>query len=317
MSSEVIMVVGPQASGKTTVTQPLRAQGYMHVSRDVSGGKISDLLHPFEGFLKDGANIVLDNTFPKATARKPFIELAKRYKATIRCVIMATPIEECQINALRRMWQRYGQVFYTANDIKEHPKAKNDPNIFPVVVLFRYKKEYEKPTTDEGFDRIETQKFVRLPWGDGYSNKALLLDYDSTLRETKSGAKWPTNTVDIEIMPNRTPVLQRYVKDGYLLLGVSNQSAIAKRQFTIEEAQAMFDHTNKLLGVQVTEVAFCPHGVPPSCYCRKPQSGMGVHLIERHQLDPNQCIMVGDATTDKTFAKRLGIQYADQGDFFA
>ena len=69
------------------------------------------------------------------------------------------------------------------------------------------------------------------------------------------------------------------------------------------------------LGLEI-RVRFCPHNVPPTCYCRKPQAGMGVGLIREHDLDPSQCVYVGDQTTDKTFAKRLGFQYEDAKSFF-
>ena len=45
-------------------------------------------------------------------------------------------------------------------------------------------------------------------------------------------------------------------------------------------------------------------------------SGVWVDLMIKHKLDPRQSIMVGDMTTDKTFAARSGIQYYDQSDFF-
>ena len=43
---------------------------------------------------------------------------------------------------------------------------------------------------------------------------------------------------------------------------------------------------------------------------------MGVYLIMKYGLDPTKCIFVGDQTTDKTFAKRLGMEYFDEADFF-
>jgi histidinol phosphatase-like enzyme len=52
------------------------------------------------------------------------------------------------------------------------------------------------------------------------------------------------------------------------------------------------------------------------CYCRKPQSALGVYFIEKYKLDPRKCVMVGDQTTDKTFAKRFGMEYVDEKEFF-
>ena len=52
------------------------------------------------------------------------------------------------------------------------------------------------------------------------------------------------------------------------------------------------------------------------CYCRKPMSGMPVSFMLEHRLNPKLCIFVGDQTTDKTCATRMGIPYVDQAEFF-
>jgi hypothetical protein len=85
---------------------------------------------------------------------------------------------------------------------------------------------------------------------------------------------------------------------------------------TYDAAIELFNHTNKLLGHDV-DVSFCQHqSAPPICYCRKPQVGMGVEFINRYKLNRKDCIMVGDFTSDKTFAERCGFQYVDQEEFF-
>ena len=44
--------------------------------------------------------------------------------------------------------------------------------------------------------------------------------------------------------------------------------------------------------------------------------GLGVEFIEVYKLDPKQCIVVGDQTSDKTFARRCGFNYIDANTFF-
>ena len=88
--------------------------------------------------------------------------------------------------------------------------------------------------------------------------------------------------------------------DRFSKPGISNQSGIAKGELTVADAEACFQRTNELLGVEI-EFLYCPHRVPPiSCYCRKPQVGLAVQLIEKHKLDRSKTIFVGDMTTDKT-----------------
>jgi HAD superfamily hydrolase (TIGR01662 family) len=309
--ASVKMVVGFPASGKSSITKELIASGGVSLNRDTEGGAVIDLLPKMEQLLKDGKDVVLDNLFATVESRKPFIDAAKAAGVVVDCKIMGTTIEESSVNAVQRMIDLLGH-FPTQEEIK---KSKH-PNIFPIAVLFRYKKEYVKPSKEEGFNSVEVIKFKRRE-NPAFTNKALILDYDGTLRECIGGnEKYPLLEEQIEIKPKRTETIQAYKDKGYILLGASNQSGIAKGELTLEKCQQLFAHTNKLLGHDI-EVCFCPHqSAPPVCYCRKPQVGMGIDYINRYKLDRKQCIFVGDYTTDKTFATRCGFQYVDQAEFF-
>lgn len=317
MKPKLILVMGFPGSGKTTYTKQLTDQGYIQMSRDDFDlpGKICSSAH-FHDFhlratMKAGENIVVDNTYPTIEKRKLAIDLAKQYGYEIHCWHLKTTIEETQYNVCTRMMKRYGKLV----DKNESEATKNDSNIFPPAVLFAYKKTFEKPTEAEGFDKVISKPFVR-EYDPTYTNKAVIFDYDGTLRETKSGAIYPTDPHDIKILPGRVEKLQELENAGYLLLGVSNQSGIAKGHLDHNKAKKCFEMTNHLV-FQDIDYLYCPHNVPPiTCYCRKPMPGHGVVLIEKYKLDPRKCIMVGDMTSDETFAKRCGFKYVDQSKFF-
>lgn len=309
--SKVTMVMGYPASGKSTVTKELAKKGATVLNRDTEGGTIAGLLPKMEVLLKDGKDIILDNLFPTIEVRKPFIELAKKYAAHVHCAYMGTSIEDAQFNVVQRAIGLIGE-FPTPEAIK---KAKHT-NIFPPTVLFKYKKELQKPMTAEGFDTYETVPFVRKE-NPEHINKALIVDYDGTLRECVGGNdKYPVNKSQVQIKPGRAEVLKAYKAKGYMLLGCSNQSGIAKGEVAEDVVKELFDYTNQQLGVDI-EYRFCPHqSAPISCYCRKPMPGIGVEFILKHKLSRKDCIFVGDMTTDKTFAQRCGFQYVDQEEFF-
>ena len=309
--SKVTMVVGFPASGKSTVTKELIKKGAVSLNRDTEGGTIVSLLPKMESLIKDGKDIILDNTFPTIEVRKPFLELAKKLGADISCTLMSTSIEDAQFNVVQRAIGLIGK-FPTPEAIK----AAKHTNIFPPTVLFKYKKEFQKPTVEEGFSKVDVHKFVRLE-NPEFTNKALIVDYDGTLRECIGGnEKFPVSKDQIEIKPGRTKVLQAYKDKGYILLGISNQSGVAKGELSEQTAIELFDYTNKQLGIDI-EYRFCPHqSAPISCYCRKPMPGIGVEFIMKHKLNRKECIFVGDMTTDETFAKRAGFQYVDQAEFF-
>ena len=312
---ELRFILGPPASGKTTYAEQFVERGHVRLNRDTQGGKIIDLLPKMVATLKQGRSVVMDNLFAAAKTRQPFLEQAAAVGVEVHAHIMGASIEDAQINALHRMWSRYGRIFMTAEEKASHDKAKKDSNIFPIAVLFQYRKKYEAPSKNEGFSSIKKEKFVRRHPGPEYINKAIIFDYDDTLRHSTGPLNWPEQPSEVELLPGRKIVVQHLRNEDAILAAVSNQSAISKG-LSVEAAVACFERTNELLDVDL-EYYFCPHKAPPiTCYCRKPQCGFGVLLIEKYKLTPAECIFVGDQTTDKTFAGRLGFHYAEANDFF-
>ena len=311
---KAILLMGFPASGKSSVAQEYIDQGFVHLNRDSLGrnARVRDLLVPMEEALLAGKDVILDNLHATVEGRKPFIDLATQLGVPIECLWMGTSIEDAQINTLCRMWDRYGTIFMDADAIKAHAKAKQDSNMFPPVVLFRYKKTLEKPTTDEGFASVRKLKFQRRPWA--FTGKAIILDYDGTLRENPLDAgtgrfKYPVRVEEVRVLPGRAKMLRAAQAAGFKLLGVSNQSGVAKGHLTAAMADACFAETNRQLGVDI-EFHYCPHGsFPVACYCRKPQAGLGMLLVHRHSLNPVECLFVGDMTSDHTFARRCGFQF--------
>lgn len=311
MSKEVILITGYNASGKSSRVKLYESKGYHRLNRDTDGGTIDGLATKVAKLLSEGINkIVLDNTYPSIVSRASVIKAAKSQNAIINCIHLKTSLEESQMNACLRMIRTYGKLLSP-----EEIKAAKDPNTFPPAALFHYRKQYQPATIQEGFDSVEEVPFQRN-WGPEYKNKALILDYDGTLRESNGPQKYPSTPDEIVMLPGRIDVLKAYRDDGYLLLGASNQSGIAKGTVTYDAVVGVFEQTNKNLGLNI-DYNFCPHPSNPIiCYCRKPQCGIGALFIEKHKLNPSNCIMVGDMTTDESFACRCGFGYVDQKDFF-
>ncbi len=306
----VVMILGFPAAGKSTVAQKYIKQGYTVLNRDTEGGKIADLVPKMVKLIEQKKDVILDNTFPTIEVRKQFVVAAKANGADIICEWLDTTIEDAQFNACMRMMDKAGKLLSA-----EEMKTSKNPGFFPPAVQYKYKKAFEKPTPEEGFSLVAVRAFER-EFPKDWINKAIIFDYDGTLRDTLSGAKWPTDPKDVKVLPLRKEMLNNYLSAGYLLLGASNQSGIAKGNPTEEQAIACFEKTNKLLGHDI-DYRFCPHRVPPiSCYCRKPMPGMAVELFYKYKLDPRECIMVGDMTSDKTFAKRSHMTFIHADEFF-
>ncbi len=308
----IVVLMGYNAAGKTTLVQNYIDQGYHRVNRDELGGKLYDLPKVVEELHSKGTvKFVLDNTYVDIEARKSIIECAKKLKLPIKCVWLNTSFEDAQFNAVQRMVRKAGRLLDPIDF-----KTNKDPNLFPPVALFNYKKKFQKPTVAEGFDSVEVIEFVRKK-DPKYKNKALFLDYDDTLRTVTEGDfAFPTKVSEVKVLPGRKEKLDEYVKKGYRLLGASNQSGIAKGTITTQDAVDCFEETNRQLGHDI-EYFFCCHSIPPVvCYCRKPSVGIFIHFIEKYKLDTEQCIFVGDQTTDKTAAARCKIKYYHPDEFF-
>jgi HAD superfamily hydrolase (TIGR01662 family) len=311
---EVVLVGGMPASGKTTITRQYTDQGHERLNRDTVGGKVDDLLPALEKLLAAGKSVVMDNLYATKESRAGAVKVAKAKGVPIRFALMDTGLEDSQFNACLRMMDRCGHVLHP----DDHKKApyKDDPNLFPVAVLYKYRKEFQEPTKAEGFDAVEKVAFVRR-FPSEWTNKAVIFDFDGTLRTHEGMEKYPIDPKEVRAIKGHAPRVKEYAAKGYLLLGASNQSGVAKGTLTAAMAEACFDETLKQMGLTFKEVRYCPHKVPPiSCYCRKPGPGMGVELIVKYKLDPRQCIYVGDLGTDKSFAQRCGFQFSEHTEFF-
>lgn len=320
---EIVIIMGYNAAGKSTIVKEFENNGYHRINRDLTGGTLDGQADLARKALKSGKNkIVLDNTYATIESRESIIAVGKELNLPVKCVWLTTSMEDAQLNACMRMMDRCGKILGP-----EELKKQKDPNLFPPVALYSWKNRFEnkdkkekhpgkqEPKLEHGFASVDKIAFHRQ-WGPEYVNKALILDFDDTLRTSTGPKEWPEDVSHVKILPGRTEKLAEYQKQGYLLLGASNQSAIAKG-LPYDTAVACFEKTLDLLGHKI-EYQFCPHKVPPvSCYCRKPAPGLGAYFIHKHKLNPAECIMVGDATSDQTFATRCGFKFQWTKDFFA
>jgi histidinol-phosphate phosphatase family protein len=317
MEPEVVVILGVQGAGKTSLVDRYTDAGYARLNRDLLGGRLADLVPDLVAQLAtENKRVVLDNTYPTRVSRWPVIRAAHAAGVPVRCIHVATPMRDALVNVVLRILDRYDRLL-GPDEMKD--LGRSDPNLPPPQALTRWAACFEPPALDEGFGAVDTVPFVRRPGHavDGAA-KALLLDVDGTLRRTKSGEPYPTDPDDIELLPGRAEILRGWVDQGYRLYLVSNQSGIASEKVTEAAVRRCFDRTIELLGLPVADVAFCPHpAFPAGCFCRKPMPGLGIRLARTHGFDPANAIMVGDLESDAKFAEAIGARYRPAETFFA
>ena len=190
------------------------------------------------------------------------------------------------------------------------------PRAFGPTVQFRYQRELEPPDPAEGFSRIDVVSFERRPTRRS-TNRAVIVWCDGVLLRSRSGQRTPSSTEDVEVVGGRGEVLRRYEADGWRVLGLSWQPEIADEPLTPPQVEADFARMRELLGSpsRSSTARTAPDRRSAGAGNRCP--GLGVVLIQRHQLDASQCIYVGNGPQDPGFARRLGFQYRDAAGFFA
>ena len=92
---------------------------------------------------------------------------------------------------------------------------------------------------------------------------------------------------------------------------VTNQSAIGRGYFTVEQLDDVHDRLLMLLraeGADLDAVLYCPHLPESGCQCRKPAPGLVLQAVERFGVDRDRCFFVGDRRTDVEAGKGAGVR---------
>ena len=291
---DVVLIMGLPGAGKSTAARAYVDAGYARLNRDDAGGSLTGLLPELQHVVEEGhTRIVLDNTYMSRASRARVVEAASALGLEVRCVWIATSVEDAQVNAVSRIIANHGRLL-GPDEMKQ--AVKRDISAFAPSVQFRHQRELEPPDPAEGFSRIDVVPFERHRDA-AMTNKAVIVWVD-------------------ESIVARGPALRRYHDAGWLLLGIAWCPQVADKTMTAEQVEAGFVSLQEQLGVPI-EVLYCPHAAgPPKCWCRKPLPGLGVIFIQRHRLDPSQCIYVGTGPQDPGFARRLGFQYREASEFF-
>lgn len=143
------------------------------------------------------------------------------------------------------------------------------------------------------------------------ANKALFLDRDGTINEERN---YLFKIEDFVFRDGIFNLTKAFSDRGYLIFVVTNQSGIARGFYSEADYQLLTDWMTDQFrqhGTVISKVYFCPHHpeITGECNCRKPEPGMLLRAIREYDLDPEECVMVGDSDRDMEAARRAGIHY--------
>lgn len=308
IQNELVMVMGYPGSGrsqylrdcypkhKNLTAYDLR-RTITNVSENMGNGKSS-------------RKFAIIGMFTTRKSRQQILATCKEYGIPVQCKWLLTGYNESMFNYCYDTVAQHGKLI-NLEELKAEDHSDN--RLYSCGVFNYHKNNFEQPIPQEGFASLESFT-VSTPEYRGKS--AIIFDYDGTLRKSKGTFDFPVTPNQIELLPNRIQKLKELKSAGIQIFGASNQSCIAKNQASRKEVINCFDETNRLLG-QEMRYTYCPHDDIGSCFCRKPNVGMGAYLCAQYSLNPQTCTYVGNSETDKQFAENCGFKFVNQQEFFA
>jgi histidinol-phosphate phosphatase family protein len=136
--------------------------------------------------------------------------------------------------------------------------------------------------------------------------RAVFLDRDGTIILDRD---YPRDPALVELLPGAVNGLAILREHGLLLVVVSNQSGLARRIVTPDEAEAVHERFLECLaesGLALDGVYYCPHGPNDGCACRKPAPGLLLRAAEELNIDLARSFMTGDKRSDVEAGVRAG-----------
>lgn len=152
---ELIMMIGLQASGKSTFARSRFGATYQYVSRDLlrnNGNPSRRQKQLIEAALQQGLSVVVDNTNPTIEVRKEIVDLARLYDAEITGYYFEAQLKQCL----------------------ERNRAREGKARVPDVAIFATLKKLTRPSYAEGFTKLfyvenkGNQKFEVYNWKEGF-----------------------------------------------------------------------------------------------------------------------------------------------------
>ncbi len=287
-SGEIVVILGIQGGGKSTLAEDYVARGFARFNRDERGGTLLELAHAVDAAIAGGAErIVVDNTYPSRSSRAPLVAIAKRHGMTIRCITVTTPLEQAQSNAVARMLAKHGRLLEPSELVAENEIAPN--------VLFRFRRDFEPPRGDEGFASVEEVRAPRRLQG---TQRAVIVELDSIVWKGR-----PRTADEIELQPAALEALARWPR----IAGTTWQPGA-----TADAIAALAGALSTRAGITLLA---CTHPAgPPICWCRKPLPGLAMAFAHAHDIDLSKTLHMGKGPADRGFALRAGMPYVELGE---
>ena len=135
----------------------------------------------------------------------------------------------------------------------------------------------------------------------------VILDRDGVINfDSPDYIKSPDEWIPI---PGSIEAIARLSSAGLKVVVATNQSGIARGYYDEYALARMHEKFQRLVAEhngQVDVIAYCPHGPDSGCACRKPKTGMLVHLQQELGVSLKDQPFIGDSMRDLLCARDFG-----------
>ncbi|MBI5663641.1 MAG: lipopolysaccharide heptosyltransferase II [Nitrospirae bacterium] len=131
--------------------------------------------------------------------------------------------------------------------------------------------------------------------------RAVFLDKDGTLIEDKHYL----NSFDgLVILRGTKTGLKKLKEAGFKLIGITNQSGIARGTVDREFVERSNEYLEKELGID--DFYYCPHHPDEKCGCRKPEPLLLLKARSEHLINLKTSYVIGDKESDVLLSWKTG-----------
>lgn len=142
--------------------------------------------------------------------------------------------------------------------------------------------------------------------------KTIILDRDGII--LKERGEYTYRLEDSEVLTENISVLAQWAdkNEEIQFFVLTNQGGIAKKLYDMNDVDSIHGLLQNAFaehGISIKQFFTCPHHQDFGlCLCRKPKSLLFEKIVAKYQLDPSECLMIGDKERDVLPAKKLGMK---------
>ncbi len=141
----------------------------------------------------------------------------------------------------------------------------------------------------------------------GKSARTVFLDRDGVINVNRVDhvKTWS----EFEFIDGAAEALARLASTDFLIVVVSNQSAIGRQLVTragVEDIHARMLEAIARAGGRIDRVYYCPHLPVENCACRKPRVGLVLEASRELNIDLKASYFIGDTLEDVATARVVG-----------